>query len=120
MAATLDTQIPPQDDLSHDTLMGLQELDQELDSHLGIFESSNLGRDSTPSAMSTSFDESITTSEQPSNTIIVESPDNGYSSRYHSDPVPRARVTGTKSVFNNIPQYVFFLCYDFSFIQEPD
>ena len=110
MAATLDTQIPPQEDLSNDTLMGLQELDQELDSHLGIFESSNLGRaSSTPGAMSTSFDDSVNTSDQHSNTIIVESPDHGYSSRYHSDPVPRARVAGPKSVFNNIPQYVYIL-----------
>ena len=34
----LDSQFPQQDDISHDTLMGLQ----ELDSHLAIFDGSNI------------------------------------------------------------------------------
>ncbi|EPE29646.1 FAD/NAD(P)-binding protein [Glarea lozoyensis ATCC 20868] len=64
----MDSHMSQHDDLS---LMGLQ----ELDSHLSIFES-NLGRDSsTPGATSNSaYGESISTVDNPSTTIFVESP----------------------------------------------
>ncbi|RDL34723.1 Uncharacterized protein BP5553_07851 [Venustampulla echinocandica] len=69
MAAAMETHMPQHDDLN---LMGLQ----ELDSHLSIFES-NPGRDSsTPGAMSNSA--SISTADNPSNTIIVETPQDIY------------------------------------------
>jgi hypothetical protein len=104
MAVTMDTQMPQHDDLSQDTLMGLQ----ELDSHLAIFESSNPGRDSsTPGAISNSpFEDSMNTVEQPSHTIIVDSPGNRYSQQNQSEVRSRARPIGTKSVYSHITQYV--------------
>jgi hypothetical protein len=64
MALAFDSQLHPQDDLGHDTLMGLQ----ELDSHLAIFEetaapaslsdiSSDDFRDSTDLTSGTQFNE---------------------------------------------------------------
>ena len=104
MAATMDTQISQHDDLTQDTLMGLQ----ELDSHLAIFESSNQGKDpSTPGAISDSpFDDPINTTDQPSHTIIVDSPGDRYSQQTQSEVRSRARPAPTKSVFNHITQYV--------------
>ncbi|KAM3085050.1 hypothetical protein ACMFMG_003488 [Clarireedia jacksonii] len=94
MATTMDTQIAQQDDLGHDTLMGLQ----ELDSHLSIFESTETGLDtSTPGAVSPpGFDTAIDTIEDSSNTIVVESP----IEYQHSDIKPRAKPNETKPGFN--------------------
>jgi hypothetical protein len=99
MATTMDTQITQQDDLGHDTLMGLQ----ELDSHLSIFESTETGLDtSTPGAISPpGFDTAIDTIED-SNTIVVESP----VEYQHSDIKPRAKPKETKPGFNIINKYV--------------
>lgn len=97
MAATMDSM----HDLHHDTLMGLK----ELDSHLAIFESTQLDRDSsTPGATSIStVGDFVSTTEQPSHTIIVESPEEAYSHNFHSDV--RSRVMLDKrSMFNAISQ----------------
>lgn len=100
MATAMDTQITQQDDLGHDTLMGLQ----ELDSHLSIFESTETGLDaSTPGAISTpAFDTAIDTIEDSSNTIVVESP----IEYQHSDIKPRAKPKESKPVSNVINKYV--------------
>lgn len=100
MAATMDTQMPPRDDLN---LMGLQ----ELDSHLSIFESSNPGRDSsTPGAMSNSpFGDSINTAEQQTHTIIVESPGENVPYKSPFGIGSRARFADQK--FNHVIPYVF-------------
>lgn len=112
MATTLDNQMSHQHDLSHDTLMGLQELDQELDSHLAIFEPSNPGRDSsTPGAISVStVDDSVNNFEQSSNTIIVDSSGESYSRKYQCDAYSvesRTRPTEKKHMANGAHQYVF-------------
>tara|TARA_R110002033_G_C3748013_1_gene225857 strand:+ start:72 stop:434 length:363 start_codon:yes stop_codon:yes gene_type:complete len=110
MAATMDTHMPQQHDDLH--LMGLQ----ELDSHLSIFESSNMDMESstgTPESTS-NYADAINTSEQLT-TIVVESPDEVYSpsAPYGS----RARPTDPKL---NAIQYVFALSYlDLSFIHQP-
>ena len=119
MATTLDNQISPQHDLSHDTLMGLQELDQELDSHLAIFEPSTAGRDSArPSLIEIpSFDDPITSYGQPTHTIIVESPGSTHARKYQSEIGPvesRARYPDRKHMTNGIAQYVFFLLHNLS------
>jgi len=82
---------------------------QELDSHLAIYESSDLGRDSsTPGAISNSaFEDSISTIENPSHTIIVDSPRDRYSQLNQSEVGPRVRATARKLVYNHIAQYVF-------------
>ncbi|KAL3419012.1 flavin containing amine oxidoreductase [Phlyctema vagabunda] len=82
MATTLDTQ-SHQDSLSHDTLMGLQ----ELDSHLSMFDTSNLGRESsTPDAISNSaFEDAIKTVEGPPSMILVDPPDQDFSPDFGSD-----------------------------------
>jgi len=105
MAATLDSHMSQQDDLSHDTLMGLQ----ELDSHLAIFESSNPGRESSTPGASSIFTvgECINASEHSSHTIIVDSPMENYSRPYQSiyGPVPQAQ----DKMFGSISQYVYSL-----------
>jgi hypothetical protein len=109
MATTMDTQMPPRDDLN---LMGLQ----ELDSHLSIFESSNPGRDSsTPGAMSNSpFGDSINTAEQQTHTIVVESPGENVPYKSPFGVGSRARFTDQK--YNHVIPYVLFLpCHDLSF-----
>lgn len=105
MAATMDMH-----DLSHDTLMGLN----ELDSHLSIFESSNPGRESsTPGAISIStVGDFVNPTENPSQTIIVESPGEVYSRRFQSDVGSRS-LLDKRSMFNGISQYVFFPCSEF-------
>ena len=102
MAATMDSQISQNDDLTQD-LMGLQ----ELDSHLAMFESSGPGRDSsTPGAISNSqFDDSVNTFDRPSHTIIVDSPDDKCSQQIRSELKSRARPTGPNSVYH-ITKYV--------------
>jgi hypothetical protein len=117
MSTTLENQIPQQHDLSHDTLMGLQELDQELNSHLAIFESPNPGRESsTPGAISIStFDDSLHNFEQTPHTIIVDSPGTSYSRKYQPEARPvesRARPAERKYIANDAHQYVFFPCHD--------
>ncbi|KAK0118818.1 hypothetical protein ONS95_007699 [Cadophora gregata] len=89
MAATMDTHMPQQHDDLH--LMGLQ----ELDSHLSIFESSNMDMESstgTPESTS-NYADAINASDQVT-TIVVESPDEVYSpsAQYGS----RARATDPK------------------------
>lgn len=105
MAITMDTQIPHQDDLNHDTLMGLQ----ELDSHLSVFESSNLGRESsTPCSMSNSaFEEAIRTAERPSNIIVVDSPGPEYTPNDQSDVDNHNAAAGNESIFESITVYVY-------------
>ncbi len=96
----MDTQMPPRDDLN---LMGLQ----ELDSHLSIFESSNLGRDSsTPGAMSNSpFGDPINTAESQTHTIIVESP--GEIIPYKSSFGVGSRARFADQKFDHVIPYVF-------------
>lgn len=96
--------MPHQDSLSHDTLMGLQ----ELDSHLSMFDTSNLGRESsTPGAISnSSFDEAIKTVEKPSHVIVVDPPDKDFSPDFDSDIEPHADSLGQDS-FGSIIVYVF-------------
>lgn len=108
MAATMDTQMH---DLSHDTLMGLN----ELDSHLAIFESSDPGRESsTPGAVSIStIDDFAKTVEQSSQTIIVESPEETYSRKFQSDVGSRG-LLDKKSMFGSLLQYVYDLCGKFN------
>lgn len=86
MATTLDTQIPHHENLNHDTLMGLQ----ELDSHLSMFDTSNLGRESsTPGAMSNSaFEDAIKTVEKPASVIAIDQPDKDFSPEFESDSNP--------------------------------
>jgi hypothetical protein len=91
-------------DLGHGTLMGMQELDQELDHHLGIYKSSNLGRDSTaPSVTAGSFTEPghLTMTDQSAHTIIVEAPSGRQARNYDSVTGHRSRVTGMKDSCNN-------------------
>jgi hypothetical protein len=95
MAATMDNQMPLHDDLN---LMGLHELDTQL----SLFESSVLrGESSTPDAMSNSpfgdFD-------QRSQTIIVDAPDEIYSSKMQYTSGSRARFV--EQNFVNGIQYV--------------
>ena len=107
MAATLDNQLSQQHDLSHDTLMGLE----ELDSHLGMFEPSlDLARESsTPDAISMSpIDGSISSFDQASQTIIVDAPGD-YSMKYHStssSTESRAKATHGKHMLTGVYQYV--------------
>ncbi|KAH8814984.1 flavin-containing amine oxidoreductase-domain containing protein [Xylogone sp. PMI_703] len=91
MATTMEAQTSLQDDLTHDTLMGLQ----ELDSHLSMFDSSNAV--STPGAMSnTSMDESIQLDEVPSHTIVVDSSYSRYSSDHVAEIDTPASTAGAK------------------------
>jgi hypothetical protein len=109
MAATLDNQMPQQHDLSHDTLMGLE----ELDSHLGIFETSP----STPGAISISTpDGSISNFDQTSQTIIVDDSGAKYSKKYQSggsSAESRARADN-KNMSSGVSQYVLFPCRSLS------
>ncbi|RDW78093.1 hypothetical protein BP5796_05945 [Coleophoma crateriformis] len=86
MATTLDTQIPHHENLNHDTLMGLQ----ELDSHLSMFDASNLGRESsTPGALSNSaFEDAMKTVEKPASVIAIDQPDKDFSPEFESDSDP--------------------------------
>jgi hypothetical protein len=108
MAATLDNQLSQQHDLSHDTLMGLE----ELDSHLGMFEPSlDSARESfTPDAMSMSpADGSISSLDQASQTIIVDAPGDSYSRKYYSaigSTESRAKATDGKNMSTVVTQYV--------------
>ena len=105
MAATMDMH-----DLGHDTLMGLN----ELDSHLSMFESSNLERDSsTPVPISIStLGDFVNPTENSSQTIIVESPGEVYSHRFQLD-VGRRGLLDEKPVLHGIAGYVFFLRIEF-------
>jgi hypothetical protein len=118
MATTLENQISLQHDLSHDTLMGLQELDQELDSHLAIFEPSDAGRDSSNQSLISipTLEHSINNYGQSAHTIIVESPGRPNPRKYQSenDPVEsRAKYADRKHMTNGIAQYVCFLLSHF-------
>jgi hypothetical protein len=104
MAVAMDTQMS---DLSHGTLMGLQELDQELDSHLAIFESSNPRDSSTPGAISVStVGESINATENTYRTIVVESTSDSYSHKFQHEIGSRAIASGKPSVINAFSPYV--------------
>ncbi|RFU36067.1 hypothetical protein B7463_g279, partial [Scytalidium lignicola] len=99
MAATMDAQTSLQDDLTHDTLMGLQ----ELDSHLSMFDSSNAI--STPGAMSNaSVDESIQLDEIPSHTIVVDSSQNRYSSNHATEVKTSVITAGAKLLLSRSAQ----------------
>jgi hypothetical protein len=100
MAASMDSQMSQHDDLS---LMGLQ----ELDSHLSIFES-NLGRDSsTPGATSNSaYGESISTFDNTSTTIFVESPKKTWVGKSVSSSSHDGKILHKRSVFPNINPFV--------------
>lgn len=94
MAATMDAQILPLDDLSQDTLMGLQ----ELDSHLAIFDCSVLSRDSsTPGAISESvFNDAVDSNEKASHMVNIKSLGRHYSRQVPYEASPRAKVVGVK------------------------
>ncbi|KAF4625778.1 hypothetical protein G7Y89_g12386 [Cudoniella acicularis] len=92
MAATMDTHIPHHDDLN---LMGLQ----ELDSHLSIFDPT---RDSTTPMSNSAYGESISTTDNPSTTIFVESPEERYPQTTQPENYFSSR--GPKSVSHNIIQ----------------
>jgi hypothetical protein len=94
----MDTQMSQHDDLS---LMGFQ----ELDSHLSIFDP---GRESsTPGANSTmGYADSNSTNEQPSTTIIVESPIELYSTTLQPQSYFHHKIEQTKSINRNIKKYV--------------
>lgn len=116
MAATLDNQLSQQHDLSHDTLMGLE----ELDSHLGMFEPSlDSTRDSsTPGAASTSpTDEHMNSFEHTPQTIIVDAPGESHlrKSQSTSNSTSRAELIEGKPVSTNVSQYVLLSCFPFSF-----
>lgn len=110
MAATLDNQLSQQHDLSHDTLMGLE----ELDSHLGMFEPSpDSGRESsTPCAISMSLiDDSMDNFEQAAQTIIVDAPGDHYPRKYQStasSTESRSHPTNRMNMSAGISQYVLF------------
>ena len=112
MAATLDNQLSQQHDLSHDTLMGLE----ELDSHLGMFEPSldSARESSTPGAISMSpIDGPINGFEQASQTIIVDAPGESYSRKYQStasSTESRANPIDGKSMSAGALQYVSSSC----------
>lgn len=98
MAATMDTHMAQHDDLN---LMGLQ----ELDSHLSIFEPSNMDMESstgTPESTS-NYEDAINAPDQLT-TIVVKSPDEVYSPRAQYGS--RARPTDPKL---NAILYVFAL-----------
>lgn len=110
MATTLDNQMSQPHDLSHDTLMGLE----ELDSHLGIFEPSpNPAREaSTPIEISNSpLDGPVNKFEQLPQIITVDSSEASYSRTYHStgsSAGSRARPTDIKTTSINVSKYVLF------------
>jgi hypothetical protein len=95
----MDSHLSQHDDLS---LMGLQ----ELDSHLSIFES-NLGRDSsTPGATSNSaYGESISTVDNPSTTIFVESPKKTWVGKSVSTSSHDGKVLHKRSVLHSVNLY---------------
>ena len=111
MAATLDNQLSQQHDLSHDTLMGLD----ELDSHLGMFEPSldSARQSSTPDARSMSpIDGSISSFDQASQTIIVDAPIESYSRKHQStasSSESRAKPGDGKTMSTGVSQYVLLL-----------
>ena len=90
-------------DLSHDTMMGLHELDQELDSHLSIFGSSKARDSSTPGAISVStIGESINTTDNSYRAGFVESTGDAFSHKFEPD---RGIVPSTISqVISNLSQ----------------
>jgi hypothetical protein len=97
-------------DLSHDTLMGLE----ELDSHLGIFEPSpNPARESSaPGDISNSpLDGPVNKFEQLPQIITVDSSEASYSRTYQSaasSAESRARPTDRMNTSTNVSQYVLF------------
>lgn len=116
MAATLDNQLSQQHDLSHDTLMGLE----ELDSHLGMFEPSldSARESSTPGALSMSLvDGSIDNFDQAAQTIIVDAPGDNYSREYQStasSTESRVNPTDGMDMSVDVSQYVLFPCHYFT------
>jgi hypothetical protein len=91
MATTLDNQLSQQHDLSHDTLMGLE----ELDSHLGMFDPAldPVMESPTPGRVSMSpINGTINDFDQESQTIIVDASGESPSGKYHSTPGPESRV----------------------------
>ena len=122
MAATLDNQLSQQHDLSHDTLMGLE----ELDSHLGMFEPclDSARESSTPGAISMSpIDGSINGFDQASQTIIVDSPGESYSRKYQStasSAESREKPIDGKTMPTGASQYVLFSYRSFNLNQFCD
>lgn len=106
--ATLDNQMSQAHDLSHDTLMGLE----ELDSHLGIFEpSSNPAKESPADISMSPLDEPVTKFEQLPQIITVDPLGESYSRTYQSavsSAESRARPTDGKDMSTNVSQYVLF------------
>lgn len=91
MATTLDNQLSQQHDLSHDTLMGLE----ELDSHLGMFDPSldSVMESSTPGRVSMSpINDIISDFDQESQTIIVDASGESPSRKYHTTSSSESRV----------------------------
>jgi len=107
MATTMDT---PMHDISHDTLMGLQ----ELDSQLSLFDTTGLDRDSsttgvaaTDSAIAVStLEESFNTSEHPLHTIVVDTSHDNFQRKITSDAESRT-FSSNKPMFRAHIQYVF-------------
>ena len=110
MATTMDT---PMHDISHDTLMGLQ----ELDSQLSLFDTTGLDRDSsttgvaaTDSAIAVStLEESFNTSEHPLHTIVVDTSHDNFQRNITSDAESRT-FSSNKPMFRAHIQYVFLYC----------
>ena len=106
----MDNQLSQQHDLSHDTLMGLE----ELDSHLGMFEPSlDSARElSTTDMISMSpIDGSISSFDQASQTIIVDAPGDCYSRNYDSTASSTescAKATDGKNMSAIVSQYVLY------------
>jgi len=106
-------------DLNHGTLMGLQELDQELNSHLSIFESSNPRDSSTPGAVSVStVGDSTNTTESTYRAIVVDPATESYSHKFQHETGSRAIAPGKNSMFNAFIQYATRPFYAFIFDLE--
>ena len=101
MATMMEAQLPHQDD----TLMGLQ----ELDSHLAMFDSSDMGRESsTPGAMSTiASDELLISTEHMSQTITVDSPIEMDPQRFSSAQKPDTQIAEARLINKNRYKYVY-------------
>ena len=108
MATTMDTTMH---DLSHDTLMGLQ----ELDSQLALFDTTDLNRDSsTPGATATgsaisvsTFEESFSMLEQQPHTIVVDTSHDGFHRNITLDTESRSLSSNKQPSFRAHTQYVF-------------
>jgi len=108
MATTMDT---PMHDLSHDTLMGLQ----ELDSQLALFDATDLNIDSsTPGATATGSAISVSTheeffnkNEQPLHTIIVDTSHSSLQQKIIPIAESRGPSSNKQSSFRAYAQYVF-------------